>query len=266
MATKIKPAFKIEPKPNHTGYQAIGSIKGNFAYLEDQTGANEGRGILKTKHGDFPAFVHVKCRAVVNKLYSKAHYFLVWFRNRLLTEDNTAPLQFTIVGCGGEGVDNSFLITGALIGGNKEAKEYQFILARNYNSKVPTKHKINFATRKFKVKVSAEDDLWGLYKRKLAALVCKIENGKLQVISHQLISEQLPDPSILKSLRKKLKKKNKKVIKVDPATTKPLIKKKITVGVISDPVGTTKDVVPVTTPKLQIVEPPKKKILELPKK
>ncbi|MFM6152751.1 MAG: hypothetical protein ACKO2Z_36960 [Sphaerospermopsis kisseleviana] len=258
MATKIKPAFKIEPKPNFTGYQAVGSIKGKFSYLEDQTGANEGRGILKTKYGDFPAFVHVKCRVVVNLLYSKAHYFLVWFRNRLITEDNTAPLQFTIVGCGGEGVDNSFLITGALIGGNKEAKEYQFILARNYKSKVPTKHKTNFATHNFKVKVSAKDDLWGLYKRKLAALVCKIEDGKLQVISHQLVSEELPDPSILKSLRKKLKKKSKKAIKNDP-TTKPLIKKKIIVGVIDDPVKTAKSVVPITTPNLQIVELPKKR-------
>ena len=268
MATKIKPSFKIEPIPNHAGFQALGTVKGKFTYLEDQTGINKGRGVLKTKYGVFPAFVHIKCRQVVKNLYSKSHYFLVWFRNRLATEDNTATVQFTIVGCGLEGVDNCFLVTGALVGGKKEEKVYQFILKRNFNSPVPTKHKVNFATRSFKVKVSATDDLWELYKHKLAALVCKLENGQLQVVSHQLVSEEVPDKSILKSLKKKIKKKkNKKVITVEPTGDKPLVKKKITVGVVtSDPVGTAKKVLPSKITELPTTEPPKKKVLELPKK
>jgi hypothetical protein len=269
MATKIKPSFKIEPIPNHAGFQALGTVKGKFTYLEDQTGINKGRGVLKTKYGVFPAFVHIKCRQVVKNLYSKSHYFLVWFRNRLATEDNTATVQFTIVGCGLEGVDNCFLVTGALVGGKKEEKVYQFILKRNFNSPIPTKHKVNFATRSFKVKVSATDDLWELYKHKLAALVCKLEDGQLQVVSHQLISEEVPDKSLLKSLKKKIKKKkNKKVITVEPTGDKPLVKKKITVGIVtSDPVGTAKKVLPsVKLTELPTTEPPKKKVLELPKK
>lgn len=268
MATKIKPTFKIEPKPNHTGYQAVGCVKGKFAYSDDQTGVNAGRGVLKTKHGDFPAFVHIKCRTIIHKLYSKAHYFLVWFRNRLATEDNSTAIQFTIVGCGSEGTDNTFLVTGALIGGNKETKSYQFILARNNKSKVPTKHKVKFSTRNFRVRVSADDDLWELYRHKLAALVCKLDDGKLVVVSHQLISEEVPDKSILKSLKQKIKKKkNNKVITVAPTGNKPLVKKKIAVGVISDPVGTTKKVIPAIKPVgLPTTEPPKKKVLELPRK
>ena len=267
MATKIKPTHVIHPKPNHTGYQAVGCVKGKFSYLDDQTGANKGRGVLKTKYGDFPAFVHIKCRAVVDKLYSKAHYFLVWFRNRLATEDNSSTVQFTIVGCGTEGTDNTFLVTGALIGGNKEAKSYQFVLARNNNSKTPTKHKVKFSTRNFRVRVSADDDLWELYRHKLAALVCKLVDGKLVVVSHQLISEEVPDKSILKSLKQKVKKKNSKVITVAPSGNKLLVKKKITVGVISDPVGTAKKILPTIKPVgLPTTEPPKKKVLELPRK
>lgn len=267
MATKIKPTHVIHPKPNYTGYQAVGCVKGKFTYLDDQTGANAGRGILKTKYGDFPSFVHIKCRAVVDKLYSKAHHFLVWFRNRLPTEDNSATVQFTIVGCGSEGTDNTFLVTGALIGGSPENKSYQFVLARNKNSKIPTKHKVKFSTRNFRVRVSADDDLWELYRHKLAALVCKLVDGKLVVVSHQLISDEVPDKSILKSLKKKLKKKNDKVITVVPSGNKPLVKKKITVGVISDPVGTTKKVLPAIKPvRLPTTEPLKKKVLELPKR
>jgi hypothetical protein len=264
---KIKPAFTIEPRPNHEGYQALGSIKGKFTYLDDQEGANKGRGILKTKYGDFPAFVHIKCRATIDQLYSRSHYFLVWFRNRLPTGDNGATVQFTIVSCGVEGVDNKFLITGALIGGNPETKSYQFILSRNFKSNTPTKRKVQFSTRNFRVRVEATDDLWELYRHKLAALVCKLVDGKLQVISHQLISDELPDMNILKSLRKKLKNKNSKVIKVDPSNVKPLVKKKITVGVISHSVGTVKTAMAEIKPVgLRAIAPLKKKVLELPRK
>lgn len=261
-----KPAFKIEPRPNHTGYQALGAVKGDFDYLEDQTGANAGRGILKTEYGNFPAFVHIKCRSTIKRLSSDSQYFLVWFRNRLVTEDNNATIQFTVVGCGNEGVDNTFLITGALIGGNK-VSEYQFIISRNNKSKTPTKHKVKFSTRNFKVRVSSEEDIWELYRHKLAALVCKLVDGKLQVVSHQLISEELPDASILKSLRKKLKKKNNKIITVDVTTTKALVKKKITVGVIGNSSAVAQKALGAIAPvKLELVEPVKKKVLELPRK
>ena len=267
MTTKIKPAFKIEPIPNHTGYQALGAIKGRFTYLVDQS-ANPGKGILKTKYGEFPAFVHNKCRSIIDKLYSKPHYFLVWFRNRLATEDNSATVQFTIIGCGTEGTDNTFLITGALIGGNKELKSYQFILQRNFNSKIPTKRKVKFSTRNFRVTVSSKDDLWELYRHKLAALICRLDDGKLQVVHHQLISEEVPDKNILKSLKKKLKnrKKNSKIIKINPTGSKPLVTKKITVGMV-ETAEAAKKVLPAIKPVgLPTLEPPKKKVLELPKK
>lgn len=258
MAVKIKPTFKIEPKPNHTGYQALGTIKGKFTFLENQTGADTGRGILKTKHGDFPAFVHIKCRNVVRKLYSKSHYFLVWFKNKLITESSPAPIQLTIVGCGLEGIDNTFLVTGALVGGNKETNCYQFVISRNFNSIVPTKRKVCFATRNFKVRVTSSDNLWELYRHKLAALVCQFEDGNLKVISHKLVSDELPDDSILKTFKKKLKAKKKgNRTKAD----KPLVRKKITVGVIGS--EKPKKVLPDVTPT---TEPPKRKILELPKK
>jgi hypothetical protein len=262
--TKVKPAFTINPKPNHTGYQALGSVKGKFTYFEDQSGANKGKGILKTKYGDFPAYVHIKCRKLIDVLYSRSHYFLVWFRNAAPTA--STKIQFTIVGCGSEGVDNKFLITGVLVGGNPEAKEYQFAIARNFNSSRPVKRILKYTTRNFRVRVSVKDDLWELYKHKLVALTCELEDGALQVVDHQLISEELPDKNILKSFRKKFKNnKNKKVIKVKPGQEKPLIKKKITVGVIEEnkkpDVKVKPD--PVVTP---IVEPVKKKVLELPKK
>jgi hypothetical protein len=90
----------------------------------------------------------------------------------------------------------------------------------------------------------------------------------LQVVSHQLISEEVPDKSLLKSLKKKIKKKkNKKVITVEPTGDKPLVKKKITVGVVtSDPVETIKKVLPSKITELPTTEPPKKKVLELPRK
>lgn len=275
MATAIKPGYFIEAKPNHTGFQALGTVKGKFDFNFDQTGNNRGRGILKTKYGDFTTYIHPKCREVAKRLYpGKQFYFLVWFRNTKI--EDKIELALTVVGIGSKGKDNEFLVTGALHSWNLEENFYRIVLSRNFFSLSPNKRTLNFNTKKFRINVYFDskvitEEITKLYKHKLIALKCKLGKGKLEIVEHQLISDELPDPRLIK-VKKFKKKKRRKFKKEENSETKPLIRKKIKVGVIGTEndkaVDNKQENEGTQQTKKEIVEPEqiKKKVLEIKRK